>query len=68
MECMNVSTASDIMVVVALFFGHLDGEEQVAGVLGVDDASAKASPGSCSGGRARGQWAVQVIGRVRGFF
>jgi hypothetical protein len=51
-----------------LFFGHLDGEEQAAGVLGVDDASAKASPRSCSGGWARGQLAVQVIGRVRGFF
>jgi hypothetical protein len=37
MECTSVSTVSDVTMVVALFFGHLDGEEQVAGVLGVDD-------------------------------
>jgi hypothetical protein len=33
----------------------------------IDDA-AKASPRSCSRGRAQGQWAVQVIGRVRRLF
>jgi hypothetical protein len=50
----GISTVSDVAVVVALFFGNLDGEEQAARVLGVDDALAKASPRSCSGGRARG--------------
>ncbi|KAK1632460.1 hypothetical protein QYE76_006775 [Lolium multiflorum] len=32
----GVSTASDVATVVALFFGHLDGEEQAAGDLGGD--------------------------------
>jgi hypothetical protein len=43
--------------VVASFFCYLDGEEQTAGVLRVDGASAISSHRSCSRGQARGQWA-----------
>jgi hypothetical protein len=32
----GVSTASNMATVVALFFGHLDGEEQAAGYPGGD--------------------------------
>jgi hypothetical protein len=41
------STASDAAVVMALLFGHGDGEERVAGDPGVGDVSAKASPRAC---------------------
>jgi hypothetical protein len=64
----GVSTASDVAVVVALFFGHLDGEGQAAGYPGVDGASAISSPRSRFGGWARGQRTVLGIGRVQGFF
>jgi hypothetical protein len=36
-DCTGDSTASDVAVVVALLFGHLDGGEQAAGVPGVGD-------------------------------
>jgi len=38
-DCTGDSPASDVAVVVALFFGHVDGEEQAAGVSGVDGGS-----------------------------
>jgi hypothetical protein len=57
-DCAGVSTASDVAAVVALFFGHLDGEGQAAGNPRVDGASAIASPRSRSGGRAWGLRAV----------
>jgi hypothetical protein len=40
------STAGVVTVVVALFVGHLDDEEQAAGDPGVDGASAMATPRS----------------------
>jgi hypothetical protein len=51
-----------------MFFGHLDGKEQKAGNLEIDGASAMASPRSCSRGWTQGQWALQYIGCVQGFF
>jgi hypothetical protein len=51
-----------------MFFGHLDGKEQTTGNLEIDGASAMASPRTCSRGRTQGQWALQDIGCVQGFF
>jgi hypothetical protein len=64
----GVSAASDVTVVVVVFFGHADGEEQAARNPGVDGASAMASPRSGFRGWTRGQWTVECIERVRRFF
>jgi hypothetical protein len=46
-------TAGDVAVVVALLFGHVDGEERAVGILGVGDASVLTTPRSCMGCLAR---------------
>jgi hypothetical protein len=53
-DCTGVLVASDVAVVVVLFFGHLDGDERAAGDPGIDDTSVLAPPRSRSGGQARG--------------
>jgi hypothetical protein len=53
--------ASDVVGVVVVFFGHLDGEEQVLGDPGADGVIL-ASPRSPSPGLARGHLAVRDIG------
>jgi hypothetical protein len=58
LDCAGVSTTSDVAVVVASFFGHLDGKEQATGGPGVDGLSTRSFPRSGSGGRAWGQWVV----------
>jgi hypothetical protein len=50
----------NVAVVMALFFGHLGGEEQAAGDLGGVDASAMTSRRLCFEGRARGQREVRL--------
>jgi hypothetical protein len=57
-----------MVVVVAMFFGHLDGEEHTAGYPRIDGTLAMDSPKSCSRGQDQRHWVVCGIGRVRGFF
>jgi hypothetical protein len=57
-DCTGDSTASDVAVVMALLFGHMDDEERAAGDPGVGDASAVSAPRSCSGSLTRGHWTV----------
>jgi hypothetical protein len=57
-DCAGGLTASDVVVVVALLFGHVDGEERAVGILGVGDASALKTPRSCLGYLARRQRAA----------
>jgi hypothetical protein len=61
-DCADVSTTSDVAVVMALLFGHWDDEERVVGNPGVGGASAKASPRSCLGVLTQSQWAIHRIG------
>jgi hypothetical protein len=58
------STTSDVAVVVALLFSHLDGGEQAAGVPGFGD-DIGFSQIVC---RTRRHWAVRGIGCVWRFF
>jgi hypothetical protein len=52
-ECAGGLTVGDVAVVMALLFGHVDGEERAAGILGVGNASTWATPRSCLGCLAR---------------
>jgi hypothetical protein len=51
-ELISVSMMSGMEVVMALLFGHFDGEVQAAGDPGWDDAPKMAAPRSRSRGRA----------------
>jgi hypothetical protein len=53
-DAVGVSTARDVAVMMAFFFGQLDGEEQATGDPSVHGASAMAAPRSYSGVRSRG--------------
>jgi hypothetical protein len=52
-DCAGGLTAGDVAVVVALLFGHVDGEERAVGIHGVGDTSALTTPRSCLGCLAR---------------
>jgi hypothetical protein len=62
------STTSDVAVVVASLFGHVDGVERTVGDPGVGDALALAAPRSRFGNLTREQQAAEFSGVVRGFF
>jgi hypothetical protein len=51
------STASDVVVLMALRFGRVDDEERATGP-GVGGVSAMSAPRSCSGSLTRGCWTV----------
>jgi hypothetical protein len=67
-DCADDSAASDVAVVVASLFGHVDGMEQTVGDPGVGDASASAAPRSRFGNLTREQWEAEFSGVGRGFF
>jgi hypothetical protein len=64
-DCAGDSTASDV-VVVAVLIGHLGGEEQAAGFLGVDGGTGFSQIAFLRPGP--GQWAVLDIMRARRVF
>jgi hypothetical protein len=59
------SLASDVAVVVASLLGHVDGEEQAAGNIGVDGAPAVVARRSCLEALfclQRGSWVHGMLG------
>jgi hypothetical protein len=67
-DCADGFTASDVAVVVASLFGHVDGVERTMGDPDVGSASALAASRSRCGGLTRRHLAAEFSGAGRGFF
>jgi hypothetical protein len=67
-DCADGFTVSDVVVVVASLFGHVDDVERTMGDPDVGSASALAASRSRCGGLTRRHLAAEFSGAVRGFF